>query len=321
MIKIPIINTINTRKKYANKRSTIKKVPSKKETNNKKSHSFIFNYSGLNNALLKYNSNKDNKNTAEEKSYLTEEQNKVQKKSMEYSDKNSSLTKLKEMNCDMDLILTGIKTNLEGSTVNTDKKIINADRFINQINNKNNKSNNLVFNNKRNEPSNKSYENLKYSFSYMKICNFNFEIINKKKHFININEIKEKNKIEFIFDNKREDNQIDVDNMIDLLYDYKNKVEEMKLSNKSLITKHFINDSGINKEIEKYLEINKINENNRIIKNEIDFLTEKLTYSFYKSELLLNKYYNKLKEFDINVEKDIKEISNEYKNNIILDNV
>ena len=253
MIKIPIINTINTRKKYANKRSTVKKVPPKKETNNKKSHSFIFNYSGLNNALLKYNSNKDNKNTAEEKSYLTEEHNKIQKKSIEYSDKNSSLTKLKEMNCDMDLILTGIKTNLEGSTVNTDKKIINADRFINQINNKNNKSNNLVFNNKRNESSNKSYENLKYSFSYMKI------------HFIHINEIKEKNKIEFIFDNKIKDNQIDVDNTIDMLYDYKNKIEEMKLSNKSLITKHFINDSGINKELEKYIEMNKINENNRII--------------------------------------------------------
>ena len=49
------------------------------------------------------------------------------------------------MNSDMDLILTGIKTNLEGSTINSDKKAINADKFINQINNK---YNNTTFNNK-----------------------------------------------------------------------------------------------------------------------------------------------------------------------------
>ena len=45
-----------------------------------------------------------------------------------------------------------------------------------------------------------------------------------------------------------------------------------------------------------------------MIHNEIDFLTEKLTYSFYKGELLLNRYYNKLKEMDINVGKSIQEI-------------
>ena len=32
--------------------------------------------------------------------------------------KNSCLTKLKEMNSDMDLLLTGIKSNLEGSSLN-----------------------------------------------------------------------------------------------------------------------------------------------------------------------------------------------------------
>ena len=75
-----------------------------------------------------------------------------------------------------------------------------------------------------------------------------------------------------------------------------------------MLSKYFINEKEINKEFEKFLEINKINEENKMINNEIDFLTEKLTHSFYKGELLLNRYYNKLKEMDINVEKNIKDI-------------
>ena len=279
----------------------------KKKLNNRKSHSFIYNYSGLNNILFQYNSNKgDNKNTADEDSYITEDKNKVQKKSIEYVERNSSLTKLKEMNSDMDLILTGIKTNLEGSTINSDKKAINADKFINQINNK---YNNPTFNNKiKKDAITKTYEYLKYSFSYMKISSFNFEIINKKKHYINIDKLKEKSKYDYIFDNHLNQGKIDIENIINMIYNYKNKIDDIKLSNKSMLSKYFINEKEINKEFEKFLEINKINEENKMINNEIDFLTEKLTYSFYKGELLLNRYYNKLKEMDINVEKSIKDI-------------
>ena len=312
MLKIPIFNKLDKRKKYSNQRSTKKTVNLKKEIKEHKSHSSIFNYSGLNNALLKYNSYiSDNKNTADEDQYLSNAYYKNKKKSMTSIDKNSSLYKLKEMNNDLDLILTGMKSNLEGSSINSEKKIINADKFINQINNNNL---NLIYNNKKqNDTVSKSYEYLKYSFSFMKICNFNFEIINKKNHFINTDELKEnsKNKLEYIF-NKKPNDIITVENLIDSLYEYKNNFEEMKLSNKSTLKKYFINDNGINKELEKYIEINKINENNRIIHKEIDFLTEKLTYSFYKGELLLTKYYNKLKEMGININKNIKTITNDY---------
>ena len=312
MFKIPIFNNINNRKKYSNQRASKKTVNLKKEKKKQKSHSSIFNYTGLNNALLKYNSYiSDNKNTADEDQYLSNEYYKNKKKSMTSIDKKSSLYKLKEMNNDLDLLLTGMKSNLEGSSINSEKKIINADKFINQINNNNL---NLIYNNKKqNDTISKSYEYLKYSFSYMKICNFNFEIINKKNHFINSDELKEnsKDKLEYIF-NKKSNDIIHVENLIDSLYEYKNKLEEMKLSNKSTLKKYFINDDGINKEIEKYIEINKINENNKIIHEEIDFLTEKLTYSFYRGELLLTKYYNKLKEMDININKNIKTITNNY---------
>ena len=97
-----------------------------------------------------------------------------------------------------------------------------------------------------------------------------------------------------------------------MIYDYKNQIDSMKLSYKSVLSKYFINENEINKELEKYTEINSINKNNELLHKEIDFLTEKLTYSFYKGELLLNKYYNKLKEMDINVKKSIKEITNNY---------
>ena len=315
MIKIPIFNKITTRKKYANKRTSKKTLASQKEIKNKSSHSSIFNYSGLNDVLFKYNSNKSgNKYSADLDLNLTNDQIKIQKRTIGFLDKNSSLNKLKEMNNDMDLILTGIKTNLEGSTINSEKKIINADRFINQIN-ENNKNVKVLYNNK-NEEINKQYEHLKYSFSYMKICNFNFEIINKKKHLIDPDSLKEKFKVEYIFDNKLNNELIDIDNIIDLLYDYKKKIENLKLSNKSIISKNFINEDGINKELEKYIEMNKINENNKILHKEIEFLTEKLTFSFYKGELLLKKYYNKLKEKDVNIEKNIKEIANAYKTNI-----
>ena len=308
MIKIPFLNKFGKRKKYSNQRASKKNYIPKKETNNRKSHSFIYNYSGLNNILFQYSSNKgDNKNIADEDSYITEDKNKVQKKSVEYIERNSSLTKLKEMNSDMDLILTGIKTNLEGSTINSDKNAINVDKFINQINNKYN--NNPTFNNKiKKDAITKTYEYLKYSFSYMKISSFNFEIINKKKHYINIDKLKEKSKYDYIFDNHLNQSKIDIESIINMIYNYKNKIDDIKLSNKSMLSKYFINEKEINKEFEKFLEINKINEENKMINNEIDFLTEKLTYSFYKGELLLNRYYNKLKEMDINVKKSIKDI-------------
>ena len=313
MIKIPIFNNkTDMKKKYSNQRSSKKGNIPKGEINNKRSHSFIFNYPGLKNILVKYNLNKGNKNITNGESFLSEEPYEMEKKIITNTVRYDSLTKLKERNSEIDLILAGIKSNLEGSTINSEKKIINAESFINQITNNGNI--NLSFNNKsKNESINKSYDYLKNSFSYMKICNFHFEIINKKKHFINIDDIKEKSKLKYIFDKKfNDDNKINVEDMIDLICDYKKKLKDLKLSNKSNLVENCINDDEINKQFEKYLEINKINEDNKKIQNEIEFLTEKLTCSFYERELLLNKYYNKLKEKDFKTKKNIEDITNDF---------
>ena len=146
----------------------------------------------------------------------------------------------------------------------------------------------------------------------MKICNFNFEIINKKEHYINTEDLTENSKVklEYIYNNKLNNKQLNIESIIDSLYVYKNKVKEKKIANKSIISKYFINDNRFKKELDKYFEINNINEQNKKLHNEIEFLTEKLTYSFYKGELLLNKYYNKLKQMDINIKKNIKNINN-----------
>ena len=146
----------------------------------------------------------------------------------------------------------------------------------------------------------------------MKICNFNFEIINKKEHYINTEDLSENSKVklEYIYDSKLNNKQLSIESIIDSLYVYKNKVKEKKIANKSIISKYFINDNGFKKELDKYFEINNINEQNKRLHNEIEFLEEKLTYSFYKGELLLNKYYNKLKQMDINIKKNIKNINN-----------
>ena len=322
MIKIPISNKIKKRKIYANSRSF--KTPSSlhKEMKDKKSHSSIFNYSGLNNILLKYNSNAgDNKSTKAEVSQLVEDNNnKIEnysyqnyrrvktKREKENTIDGLYLTKLKEMNSNMDLLLTGMKSNLEGSSINSDIKVINADKFINQINKQ--KLNSLSINS--NDNFDKTYENLKYNFSNMKICNFNFEIINKKNYIINIDKLKDefKDKINFIFEQKETNiKEIYIDKIINLLYDYKNKFDEIKITNREKLLNYFNNNEDLDKEMEKYLEIYKIEENNKVIHKDIEFLIDKLTYSFYKGELLLNKYYSKLKEMDINVGKNIKSIN------------
>ena len=180
MKKIPILNNkTDLRKKYSNQRSSKKGYIPKKEINNKRSHSFIFNYPGLKNILLKYNLNKgSNKIASKEGAFLTEEPDKIENKITKNSLKYDSLTKLIERNNDIDLILAGIKTNLEGST-------INAEKFISQITNSGNK--NLSLNKKsKNEIINNSYEYLKYSFSYIKICKFHITLINLKKNIIKI---------------------------------------------------------------------------------------------------------------------------------------
>ena len=312
MIKFPIFDNKKAKiLKYSDQKYIKKKPFLTKENKNKKSHSFIFNYSGLNNVLCKYNSFKaENKNSANENRYLTNVQFQNDKKSMINNDKNSCLTKLKEMNSDMDLLLTGIKSNLEGSSLNTENKNVNIYIF-NQINNKNIK--NIKYDHQKKDVINhNSFAYLKYSFSFMKICNFNFEIINKKEHYINIEDLSENSKVklEYIHDNKLNNKQLNIESIIDSLYVYKNKVKEKKIANKSIISKYFINDNGFKKELDKYFEINNINEQNKKLHNEIEFLTEKLTYSFYKGELLLNKYYNKLKQMDINIKKNIKNINN-----------
>lgn len=324
MSKIPFSNKIKNKNLYINERNYKTSSSLGKIINEKQSHSFIFNYSGLNNILLKYNSNMfDNKSFKEEESMRTgniknysyrKKRNDNKKREKENITEGIYSKKLKEINSNMNLLLSEIKSNLESPYINSDIKQINADNFINQFNIQ--KFNNSSINNKNNDS--RTFEYLKYSFSFMKICNFNFEIINKKNYILNVDNLNEefKKKLDFIFDKKLNTKELFVDNLINLLYDYNSKLEEIKIYNKDIISKYFNNNDEFNKEMEKYLEAYKIDENNKKIHNEIDFLTDKLTYSFYKDELLLNKYYNKLKEIDINVEKNIETIiNNNFKEN------
>ena len=62
----------------------------------------------------------------------------------------------------------------------------------------------------------------------MKISSFNFEIINKKKHYINIDKLKEKSKYDYIFDNHSNQGKIDIESIINIIYNNKKKTDSIE---------------------------------------------------------------------------------------------
>ena len=293
----------------------ISKIPTYKDKN-KRSHSQIFTYEGLNTAVYKYNcqktDNKSNNNTEKVLIPNKNQKNNVHNdlkndKNNKIPEKKQYLSKLKKMNNNIDLILTGLKDNLENATNEKEKKIIQIDDFIEFIDSNTDKSLSSENNINNVNIKNGYYKTLNKAFSFLKISNFNFEIINNKKYLIDINKLneEEKIKIKYIFNNNI--NSLDLNDIINKIYDFKNKYEEIKNTNK-LNLKKDIDENYFKEIIKKKFEFNQIEENNIIIKNETNCLLEGLVKSYYYSDQLLNRYYSLLNKIDNSIQKNIEEI-------------
>ena len=288
---------------FSNNKTYTNRSAKNTKTNKDKMHSEIYNYEGLQTAFCKYNSHR-----LENKSNNSEIPIRLNKSpDIESDEKINYINKLKEMNSNMDLILIGLKGNLEGASNNKEKKIINIDNFMQKIDI--NKKKSLFSNIKANDIKKDSFED---SFSSMSVTNFNFEIINKKKYFIDINELndEEKIKLKYIYDYNI-DNKLDLDEIINNLYDYKIKFENLKNSNNLYLDNNLIDEEYFKEIIEKRFEYSAIENDNKILKKEINILIESLANSFYKGDLLLNRYYNKLKQIEESIQKNINDITDD----------
>ena len=216
--------------------------------------------------------------------------------------------KLKEMNSNMDLILTGLKCNLESGKNKKQKQIINYDIFIQQINTseQKNTTNDNNISDKENEFNNSSNG----YFSELSMNNFNFEIINRKKYFIDINKLddEEKTKLKFIFGNNLNNNILDLDEIINYMYDYKNIFDNLKNTNKLILEKNSIDEEYFKDIVKKNIELNKIEKENEILRKEINFLIEGLTNSFYNGNEILTRYYNQLNQINNKIQNNIEQI-------------
>ena len=281
-----------------------KKSKLNKDKNNK-THSKIFNYEGLKTVVSKYNLQKnENKNMNTNPITLQNYNLDINIKEDGNDEKRKTISNLKIINTNIDIILTGMKDNLQNNANNREKKLIKIDNFIQLIDNKDNSlssSDNNI---------NIEKDSLNKTFHNMSITNFNFEIINKKDYLIDINKLneEEKIKIKYIFNNNL--NSLGINDIIDKIYDFKTKYEELKNSNNLILKKNIIDENYFKEIIKKRYEFNKIENNNEIIKNEINSLLESLTKSYYYSDLLLNRYYNKLKGIDSNIQKNIDDLLN-----------
>ena len=281
-----------------------KKSKFNKDKNNK-THSKIFNYEGLKTVVSKYNSQKnENKNMNTNPITLQNSNLDINIKDDGNDEKRKTISNLKVINTNIDIILTGMKDNLQNNANNREKKLIKIDNFIQLIDNKDNSlssSDNNI---------NIEKDSLNKIFHNMSITNFNFEIINKKDYLIDINKLneEEKIKIKYIFNNNL--NSLRINDIIDKIYDFKTKYEELKNSNNLILKKNIIDENYFKEIIKKRYEFNKVENNNEIIKNEINSLLESLTKSYYYSDLLLNRYYNKLKGIDSNIQKNIDDLLN-----------
>ena len=104
------------------------------KNNKEKRHSSIFSTEGLNAIALKYNFLKlDNKSLNTEEQMINSKSKSNKSRNKNDSNSSTSLTKLRELNNNMDMILTGMKDNLQNIKINSEKKIINAEKFINSI--------------------------------------------------------------------------------------------------------------------------------------------------------------------------------------------
>ena len=309
MKQINFANKIPIKINYTNIKTSTNRSSNKNKVNKEKKHSKIFNYEGLRTAVSKYNSLKLENKYINTDLPIKPNKNNIDNdiKINDNKENMKSISKLKEMNNNMDVILTGLKDNLDNLTANKGKKYINLDNFMKQIDD--NKDNSLLSDKIINNLDKESLDN---SFFNMSISNFNFEIKSNKKFYFDINNLKEEEKIKlkYIYDNNCE-NILYLDEIINNIYDYKNKFESLKNKSNNLNLSQKIDENYFNDIIKKRFKLKEIEYNNEIIRNEINILIENLNKSFYNGDLLLNRYYNKLNQIDINVQNNIDGITND----------
>ena len=301
-----------------------------------KSHSSIFNYEGLKTALIRHHQKNapikiDSKIKPKNKSpiiihrsvtptiYPPQKIEKEVKPNVNNNKKNNTyvevfnynnrllnVTKLKEMNSDMDIILTGMKENLDSRKKVKGKNVISFDYFIGQINSEKSKDDGVGGGWEEASP------DVDTSFSDMSISRFSFKIIDKKKYFIDINALgpDEKLKTKFIFGENLEnlenfDKFLDLDDIINRIYEYKNKCDSL-LESKD---EEYFKDIAM-----KHFEAKKLEKENECLKDEINFLKECLANSFYKGDLLLKRYYDTLNKIYSNVHESADDITNDVLN-------
>ena len=316
------INNIKNKKKekdnisYTNIKTSVNNSAKKNMKKKDRVHSSIFNYEGLKTAVSKYNNSikSENKSINSENPIFKNKNNDINSLNNNNSiEKIKSLSKLKEMNSNMDLILTGIKDELDCINNYNEKKNINLDKFIQQIDNK--KDSSLSSDSYKNNKKQKSIPSIYYSFSFMRINNFYFKIINKKKYIVNIDELSEEQQIKMKYAfNKNLENKFYLDDIINNAYNYKTKIDDLKKSNYSVLSRYLVNEDYFNEVIKKNFEFNKIEYENEIIKKQIDVLKEKLTNSIYNGDLLLKRYNDKLNIISNIIQRNINGLTNDILN-------
>ena len=320
-------NNFNSDKKKRqthNSKKQIYRSSNKKDNNIPKEecHSSVFSKEGLKTVIYKYNSIKSENKTMTTDYQLLSKNTMSRNKKEEDIDKLTSLTKLKELNSNMDLILTGMKDKLENN-INNDNKIfmnqIKNDKSnivdINSLNNINSynkykNSDNFIYN-KNKESSIKKYHNLS-------ITNYNFSII--KKYLIYNKDLNEEQqvKLKSIFNNDSDirpknnnKDAIDLNEIIKIFYDYKNKYENLKNKNELSLSVKLYDENKFNEICKNHFESNKYEFNNENIKKEVEILKDNLAKSLYDGEMLLNRYYDTLKKYDSNLQNNIDDLTDD----------
>ena len=268
--------------------------------------------------IYNYPNNNNEENKLKETNFYSDNNNVIQKNIENYL--NNSLTEnfenMKQMNTNINNILSNMKKEIETSNKVNEEEIqkreedLDFDKFSNKLykmkninddldnfnikydldnSDKNNQINQMIINDIKN---NINIQETNLIIDKNEQNRFNIKGIKQKKFEfdIEINEFKQEhiNKLNSIYGNN---NVINIEKLIDDLYEYKNKYEKLNQ----------INEEKIKSESEEKLI--KLKEENTKLNLQNKFLINELTKSMYNYENLRNKYKNELDRFDSYINK------------------
>ena len=274
----------------------------------------------------KKNKNKYNEeNKLKEHNFYSSNNNDVPKNIDNYF--NDSLAEnfenMKQMNTNINNILSNMKKEIESSNKINDEEIqkreedINYDNFSNKLYRMNNaytdldnsnikfnmdsspKNNQIIINDILNNIN--QNQNSDFIIDKIEQNRFNIQGIKRDKGNVNIKitdlKKEQENELNSIYGNN---NVINIEKLIDDLYDYKNKYEKLKEKNTEKLN------------MENNEQLSKLKEENIKLNLQNKFLINELTKSIYNNENLRNKYKDELDRFDSYINK----IKYEIKGNI-----